>query len=61
MDKSGFDPAFDTEGLFDDDGNRKVLAEVARAPRPGGQLAIGQVHHVHQGDSMRFTACTEVT
>jgi SAM-dependent methyltransferase len=31
---------FTAFGYFDDDGNRKVLAEVARALRPGGRLAI---------------------
>ncbi len=34
------EPAFDAEGLFDDPGNQEVLAQAARALKPGGQLVI---------------------
>jgi SAM-dependent methyltransferase len=35
---------FTAFGYFDDDGNRRVLAEVARALRPGGRFAL-EVNH----------------
>jgi SAM-dependent methyltransferase len=35
---------FTSFGYFDDDGNRRVLAEVARALRPGGRFLVELMH-----------------
>ena len=50
---------FTAFGYFDDDGNRQVLAEVARALRPGGRFALEINHYPWLVRNFQPTMVTE--